>query len=419
MSDTRQFKITLTPLERFFFGGEIVFGGADAQDDRRRSYLVKSNIFPQQTSLLGMLREELLRQNGLLKPWKTPNAQNEAVNLVGNSGFAVTLDKDKNAVVAKGSRFGIIAGLSPVFLSDNTGQLWGPVPLDDDTGKDDKPLAWNKSAGPWLLENFDPKKDLSFRFCTQAGKQLKADELFASQEQVGITVTNRRNWRENQHDGKEAFFRQSLKRNREANYAPKDDEGNLPQRSSYSFCFWVNISAKEAQGFQLWKKGQVTMGGERSAFALDIEEIEAPLSENEIGFEYSYKINKTPLPGGFSRILLTSDTYLPEAVLEQARGKLFFVSQTISFRFFSTYLNSTNDFFALKLDGTASERALPYLLAQKRKWSSQSRQQSELFTLLKRGGVILGAESELRAFTNAIAAQTAFVQIGYNHYQNL
>ena len=55
--------IKLTPLGEFFFGGDVTFGKAN-----KRSYYVQSRRFPQQTTLLGMLRYELLKKNNLLSP---------------------------------------------------------------------------------------------------------------------------------------------------------------------------------------------------------------------------------------------------------------------------------------------------------------------------------------------------------------
>ena len=53
------YRIELKPVETFFFGGEITFGNF-------QNYLVKSNFFPQQTTLLGMVRKRLLDQYGLI-----------------------------------------------------------------------------------------------------------------------------------------------------------------------------------------------------------------------------------------------------------------------------------------------------------------------------------------------------------------
>ena len=54
------YKITLTPVEGYFFGGETTFGEGQA-----KNYFAKSNLLPQETALLGMLRYQILKLKGL------------------------------------------------------------------------------------------------------------------------------------------------------------------------------------------------------------------------------------------------------------------------------------------------------------------------------------------------------------------
>jgi hypothetical protein len=64
-------------------------------------------FFPQQTSLLGMLREQLLRQNNLLAPWNTEEEKELALELIGNTGFGVELDPDSFTATKKSNSFGL------------------------------------------------------------------------------------------------------------------------------------------------------------------------------------------------------------------------------------------------------------------------------------------------------------------------
>ena len=97
----------LTPLGEFFFGGEATFG------PENRHYYVRSNLLPQQTSLLGLLRHELLKSNPQAFDLVTDRIRDKtaAAELVGSQGFDGSTDK----------AFGIIEGLSPVFLLDEKG----------------------------------------------------------------------------------------------------------------------------------------------------------------------------------------------------------------------------------------------------------------------------------------------------------
>ena len=59
MTDT--YLIKLRPLTHYYFGGEQGLGSGDS-----RNYLVKSRLWPQQTTLLGLVRYVILREQGLL-----------------------------------------------------------------------------------------------------------------------------------------------------------------------------------------------------------------------------------------------------------------------------------------------------------------------------------------------------------------
>lgn len=95
--------IELTPLSDFFFGGEATFG-----QDANRHYFVCSNLWPQQTSLLGMLRYEILKSEPLVfdSSQDAITDKTKAAELIGSQGFDGLHEEP----------FGIIEGLSPVFL---------------------------------------------------------------------------------------------------------------------------------------------------------------------------------------------------------------------------------------------------------------------------------------------------------------
>jgi len=80
-TETTNWRFYLIPLDRVRFGVE--------QDPDRQDYLVKSRAWPQQTALLGLLRYELLRSNGLLlKPgekWVQGHGKIDA--LIGKASF--------------------------------------------------------------------------------------------------------------------------------------------------------------------------------------------------------------------------------------------------------------------------------------------------------------------------------------------
>ena len=115
------YRITLTPLDTFFFGGETTFG-----QDAGANYFAVSNRFPQQTTLLGLLRHQILMQNDA---FPLPNAN--ATDLIGENSFDAEMKHS----------FGSIKHLSPIVMQK--------------AGKD----YFVRSREFVLVENEETKKD--------------------------------------------------------------------------------------------------------------------------------------------------------------------------------------------------------------------------------------------------------------------
>ena len=147
MKTKQTYLIRLQTVAHFFFGGENTFGYGT-----ERNYLVRSRTYPQQTSLLGLLRFVLLQQEGLLAARSNNQPLPEAaVELIGPASF--TPDNTGG--------YGAIRRLSPVFLLDDSGRQWLPAALNkglrlrEHTGA----RAWlNHDAGSaWILETPEGK----------------------------------------------------------------------------------------------------------------------------------------------------------------------------------------------------------------------------------------------------------------------
>ena len=106
---SKRYLITLTPTGKFFFGGEMTFQ-VNGEDTDFTSYIITSNRFPQQTSLLGMLRFLILR-NADESVFCNDHIQDksEAERLIGNHSFSVNPDN-------KETSFGMIERISGCFL---------------------------------------------------------------------------------------------------------------------------------------------------------------------------------------------------------------------------------------------------------------------------------------------------------------
>lgn len=101
MSKLITYKIDLKPMDVFFFGGEQHFGEGDDAN-----YFVRSNYFPQQSGVLGMLRHQLLIQNDCIPI--TKENRETATSLIGKESYNI----EGNELL-----FGAIQNISPLFLS--------------------------------------------------------------------------------------------------------------------------------------------------------------------------------------------------------------------------------------------------------------------------------------------------------------
>lgn len=127
MKNNYNYRITLTPVDKFFFGGDMTFQVGSNENDQFNtqysSYIIQSRYFPQQTSLLGMLRFLILRNNENVfngnKIIKDKKA--DAEKLIGSKSFTVNDSNEENC-------FGIIKGISHVRICrDNTELEFAPL----------------------------------------------------------------------------------------------------------------------------------------------------------------------------------------------------------------------------------------------------------------------------------------------------
>lgn len=162
-----EYLIQLTPNDNFFFGTGKEFG-TDNQN-----YFVVSGYFPQQTSLLGMLRYQLLckADEKIFKNNKIKD-KTKASELIGKMSF--TKGEKQN--------FGAIKSLSPVFLMKNEKKVF---PLNREYQKEDDWQMREISADLSLLEDYEAKKGLPQLWSD--GKNIYTiEDIFEERTQIGI-----------------------------------------------------------------------------------------------------------------------------------------------------------------------------------------------------------------------------------------
>lgn len=253
-----KYLVTLRPIGSYFFGGEVTLGDGTSQN-----YFVESSILPQASTLLGLMRYEVLRQNGLLSyDPSDPKVLEQIYKLIGQTGFSLETPVEQ---------YGIIHKISPVFLTDGQ-QFYTAMPLDEgytvelntinrcsyfacDHGSEDQK---ENITSETTINGFNPKTYDNYKYwCDPAKKRL--DNPFTFSQQIGITKNGRKD------NEKDAFYKQTLVR-----LAP-----------SLSMAFTVEVEKGSP-----FKEGKciLPLGGNRSMFVmtiisteLDMETIFSPL----------------------------------------------------------------------------------------------------------------------------------------------
>ena len=263
----KKYMVRLTPVETYFFGGEATFG-----DDTKQNYYVRSNRLPQVSTLIGMLRYEVLRQKNLLYSYnedktKLPDKKSKIKDAVGEVGFVM----DENV-----SHYGIIQKISPLFIENRKlKKFYTPLPLDfginvhEDSsfqmscvdlsepignGNDTECNNVGYACTAMKAEGFDAKEyDNYLYWVDNENNKVSADEIFYQKEQVGITKTVQdptdvsEAW-----DDSNAFYKQIT----------------YGLHADYGFAFTMTVSEDIKQ-----VSTKVFMGGNRSVFKMEITEL--------------------------------------------------------------------------------------------------------------------------------------------------
>ncbi len=214
-----RYLVTLTPLEPFFFGGDITFGKWG--DEQNSSYLVKSRHFPQQTALLGMLRKQMLIQKGFLTTkrkgeWIDEPFKKEAKEFIGSTKFEFNTPQE----------FGVLNSISSIFLMRNSERFIKKVDIN----------RYEYRKG--LLEGYNPKKDIYDNFISiDSCRKLKSSSIFKPIEQVGNS----------KFDSENSLYKKT-------SYTLEDN---------FKFAFYIDSD------FEL-KDAFVMLGGEKSTFKMEI-----------------------------------------------------------------------------------------------------------------------------------------------------
>lgn len=342
-----RYKITLEPIDWFFFGGEQTFDNGVSQ-----SFIARSNRMPQQTTILGMVRYQLLKKKKLLHI--TDKNKAEADALVGSSSFDITQSQVS---------FGKIKSLSAVFIQKGERRLV-PVPLNYgyNCSFDNTTRVWLSGYETTgiinvLTKNGDEYNDKDYwnnnnygLLVDQNEDTLASDDLFLSKMSIGITKGA-------DYDvNKQGFFKQETLRFK----SPET-----------RFAFYL-----ELEGEDLIDDDYVFIGAQRSCFKMKVESSceEPVVPSHQAG-----------------TVLLLSPTFI-DSVESLNNLCRFHWSYSLSFR---NLINATNG--KLRSGNIAYNR------------------QSSVYTMLAPGSVLFYKE-DCRKAVEELLNKSNLQAIGYNKF---
>lgn len=364
--------VTLTPLGNFFFGGQKL-----TEVEKEKDYYIKSLYYPPQTVILGMLRQELLIQNHLFPLEKSDKEKKEeAARLIGESSF----DPENRR-----QEFGVIENLSPVFIKRKDNRVFHVLPKDfghpytpAPNGKTffNHPNAAEKKFLPYF-DGYEAKQGnpdmLGSKESPQEIIQLK--DIFIPEEQIGIKK-GKHGQTEEEGYYKQVFFR---------------------LRKGYAFSFYLRLKTMLDGEPVQFNDNFVFIGGERSAFKMEVREAIAPQAAGGIN-DFSALFDRTlpVLPG--QKILLAGDAYVEPEILETCD---FAVTDSVFSRNFRSYVRTTRNYW--NLTNHKDDKETPFL--------------GDRYNLLARGTVLYyDSPATLKKLTG-ILDTAGYKKIGYNYFK--
>jgi CRISPR-associated protein Cmr3 len=381
--------IKLYPIDRYYFGSDITFGSDN------ENYFVRSAYFPQQTTLLGMLRYYLLVQNNFLEPKGKVKLSKEqyAPDLIGPAGF--------NAQSKTTSNFGIIKKIYPVFITGPDGEYfvqsreyglqWHEDEVTGIKKQEIFPLKLQKRKGLnsfsgsseklCYFEGFNSKTEIPDLLVNASSGQMRyfdfkndrkldpMNGIFVANEQVGIRIPPR----DKQADLDKGFYRQV----------------GFTMLSGYCFAFYADIEKKTYN----FKSGLVRMGADQSWFRIEIKEkTEEDTTIKDFPTIYENLFHKV---NNFSeKVVLLSDCII----------------QTTDYNNIPFASIATAQFQYLKIVPVTETGAY------KLNGAGIGFDKSEFKTLVKKGSVLyVNSKEQKNKLIHDLKLNEPFYQIGYNY----
>ncbi len=358
----KTYLITLTPTGKFFFGGDMAFK-VNGKDTEFTSYIIRSNKFPQQTSLLGMLRFLVLRNDKVafnLREQKIIDIA-KANEIIGKSSFLNWDLEEKRA-------YGYIESIGPCFLQVRKQSQWTDMQvapkdalLNVDFGK-----SCQAVINGVLVEipemSYDSKEYYETSYlCGCCGKPTNESEIFKEDVCVGINRDIKTGKTEDN-----ALFKQVSYR-----FNNKDCQ--------YRFAFYATVD--ENVPLASYDGQLVSVGGDSSQFVIGIKEVEPMVERHESG----------------TCVVLESPAYLDNKdKKEDLKDVRFAITDIIPFKCMKTKTENVKSYNKRNLVEEYSDGLSLY-------------DKGSVFYFKNKAGA--------EAFAKKLEGYANFRQIGYNHYR--
>jgi CRISPR-associated protein Cmr3 len=361
--------VEIKPVGYYFFGNERTSRtvNKDKYKQTVMNYFASSNLLPQQTALLGMLRYAILAWQDMLN---APITDKEKIIGAGNFHF----EKD--------TPYGWIERISPLVLfKTETKEVFLPVGMDHQkykgskTGSSvqdvtlyyssltEKHYSGKVDHGLPVLNNYVYKEDMHSFWYSEKGESLSEKDIFKSITKVGVDKEKK----------DEAFYKQTFH----------------GLNKGFSFGLWIDFT--ESADISKLTKNEIIVpfGADQGMFRLKlVDDIDSVFQTKD---KPSTKVQK---------VVLMSDSWITDDFFNQIE---FGITDYIDFRYI---FSAKQNYYQMKEDAIRKNQAdIETSMAAK----------SDKFVLMKRGSVIYPTPH----FDFILLDHPAFQRIGYNIYKTI
>lgn len=330
--------ITLKPIDKFFFGGDMTFSvGNNLNDDYNReysSYLIESAYFPQQTSLLGMMRFLILRNNEECFDGVKITDTIKAAGLIGEGGFG------------EGRSYGKIKSLGHCFIKDCADNKdYHFAPYDSDyavSAAEDTCLVNGRELTLHKMEGFSSK--VWYKKYLECGSEKKeVSSFFVEDRRIGINRDIKTGKTEDAALFKQVSYRFSDSRYAFAFHAETDVDilqydGQVVSVGADNSQFVIGIKNDHEDGNAGCSALKVTLLSPARLLSKDMDKVAFCMTE-VMPFRYLRSTVHTKSYNVLDRELSRS-----ERIEMYAPGSVFYFSSEADAEAFRNALNSYEDF---------------------------------------------------------------------------